>query len=86
MTDLVKKTEAREVVKLHGVDYLLLGSVAKVGGRLQLNIRLLDVSSGSILVPCSESISRDADLQILVELMARRVAEKFSELKQSSDR
>jgi TolB-like protein len=86
MTDLVKKTEAREVAKLHGVDYLLLGSIAKVGGRLQLNVRLLDVSNASILVPCSESISRDADLQILVELMARRVAERFSELKQPSDK
>ncbi len=86
MTDLVEKTEARALAKLHGVDYLLQGSVAKVGGRLQLNVRLLDVSNGSILVPCSESISRDADLQILVELMARRVAEKFSKLKQTSDR
>jgi TolB-like protein len=86
MTDLVMKTEAREVAKLHGVDYLLLGSVAKVGGRLQLNVRLLDVCSASVLVPCSESISRDADLQILIELMTRRIAEKYSELMKSTDK
>jgi TolB-like protein len=78
MTDLVKGNKADQIAKLLGVDYVLVGSVAKVGTRLEVNARLLEISTGKVLLTVSDGITRDADLQILIELMARRAMENYA--------
>ncbi len=87
MTDMVQDEKARQVAeRLLGIDYLLLGSVAKLGGLLHLNVRLLDISTATVVVTKSDSISRDADLQILVELMTRRMIEEFAKKTQAPEK
>jgi len=87
MTDMVNDRNAREVVKkLLGIDCLLVGSVAQVGARLEITARLLDTDTGEVLLSESDGITRYEDLQILVELMARRVMERYSELKPASEK
>jgi TolB-like protein len=80
MTDLVQPEKASQVAKLLGIDYLLVGSVSKVGARLEISVRLLDISNGEVLLSESDGITRYEDMQILAELMARRVIERFSKL------
>jgi TolB-like protein len=87
MTDMVNDEKAREVArKLLGIDCLLVGSVAQVGARMEVTARLLDTSTGEVLLSESDGITRYEDLQILVELMARRVMERYSKLKTAPEK
>jgi TolB-like protein len=87
MTDMVKDKKAREVARnLLGIDFLLVGSVAQVGARLEVTARLLDTSTGEVLLSESDGITRYEDLQILVELMARRVMERYSKLRPAPEK
>jgi TolB-like protein len=79
MTDLVQPDKAGQIAELLGMDYLLVGSVAMVGTRTELTVRLLDVSNGKVLLSESDGITRVEDLQILVELMAKRIIDRFME-------
>lgn len=81
MTDLVQPEKAGQVAKLLGIDYLLVGSVAKVGARLEITVRLLDISTGKVLLSESDGITRYEDMNILAELMARRVIERFPKVR-----
>ncbi len=86
MTDLVQPEKAGQVAKLLGIDFLLVGSVAQLGGRLELNVRFLDISTGKVLFSESDGIKRVGDLQILAELMTRRVIERFTKTKPASEK
>lgn len=74
---IVNHETASEIGKLLGVKVIISGSVAKIGTLLEVNARIVDVTSASIITAESVSSSQVDSLRSLVNQMAKKIIKNF---------
>lgn len=74
---IVNQETASEIGKLLGVKVIISGSVAKIGQMVEVNARIVDVSSASIITAESVSSTQVTSLRSLVGEMAQKIMKNF---------
>lgn len=74
---IVDQETASEIGKLLGVKVIISGSVAKIGNLVEVNARIVDVASASIVTAESVSSSDITTLRELVREMASKIIKSF---------
>ena len=74
---IVNQETASEIGKLLGVKVIISGSVAKIGQMVEVNARIVDVSSASIITAESVSSTEVNSLRGLVAEMAQKIMKNF---------
>jgi len=73
MTGVIDETTATKVGKLLGVKAIISGSVMKLENILEINARIIDIESASIVAAENVKSSRAAQLQDLVVQMSEKI-------------
>lgn len=74
---IVNQDTASEIGKLLGVKVIISGSVAKIGEMVEVNARIVDVTSASIITAESVSSTHVSSLRGLVAEMAQKIMKNF---------
>ncbi len=74
---IVNQDTASEIGKLLGVKVIISGSVAKIGQMVEVNARIVDVASASIITAESVSSTQVTSLRGLVGEMAQKIMKNF---------
>lgn len=74
---IVNQDTATEIGKLLGVKVIISGSVAKIGQMVEVNARIVDVASASIITAESVSSTQVTSLRGLVGEMAQKIMKNF---------
>lgn len=77
MTGVVNTSGASELGKLLGVKVIITGSVMKLKNVIEINSRIIDVETGSIITAEHVKSSATARLQDLVVQMSRKIMKNF---------
>jgi TolB-like protein len=74
---IVNQETASEIGKLLGVKVIISGSVAKIGQMVEVNARIVDVASASIITAESVTSNEVNSLRALVGEMAQKIMKNF---------
>ena len=77
MTGVIDESTATKIGKLLGVKVIISGSVMKLENILEINARIIDVESASIIAAENVKSSRAAQLQDLVVQMSEKIIKNF---------
>ena len=77
MTGVVDESTATRIGKLLGVKVIISGSVMKLENILEINARIIDVESASIIAAENVKSSRATQLQDLVVQMSEKIIKNF---------
>ncbi|MBW2741942.1 MAG: hypothetical protein JRE64_24555 [Deltaproteobacteria bacterium] len=77
MTGIIDETTATKIGKLLGVKAIISGSVMKLENILEINARIIDVESASIIAAENVKSSKAAQLQDLVVQMSEKIIKNF---------
>jgi TolB-like protein len=66
-----------ELVQALGSDYLLTGTIAKLGSLIQVNVKLLDPGTGQAKVTWQDSVGDQSRLPVLLNAAAEAIADKL---------
>lgn len=77
MTGVIDESTATKIGKLLGVKVIISGSVMKLENILEINARIIDVESASIIAAENVKSSRATQLQDLVVLMSEKIIKNF---------
>ncbi len=77
MTGLVAESSAAEVGKVLGVKTIITGSVMSLPESIEVNARIIDVESGSIIAAEHVKSDSTAGLQDLINDMARLISKNY---------
>lgn len=77
MTGIVDESSATELGKLLGVKVIISGSVMKVQNMMEVNSRIIDVESGSIVAAESIRSTTAIELEDLIGQMAQKIIKDF---------
>lgn len=76
-TGLLSQDTASEIGKLLGVKSIISGSVVKIGDMVEVNARIIDVASASIIAAETVSTTKIISLHDLVEDLAKKIMKNF---------
>ncbi len=77
MTGLIDTSSATQLGKLLGVKVIISGSVMKLRNMVEINARIIDVESASIIAAENVRSSRNDNLQDLVNEMSKKIIKNF---------
>jgi hypothetical protein len=77
MSGMVSKDSAKEIGKLLGVDLGLMGSVSVLSGRINVDVRLLDMKTGIILIASDKSIQNEILLRDTIADMVLEIERAY---------
>jgi TolB-like protein len=77
MTGLIDTSSATQLGKLLGVKVIISGSVMKLKNMVEINARIIDVESASIIAAENVRSSRNGNLQALGDEMSRKIIKNF---------
>ncbi len=77
MTGLIDTSSATQLGKLLGVKVIISGSVMKLRNMVEINARIIDVESASIIAAENVRSSRNDNLQDLVIEMSKKIIKNF---------
>lgn len=76
-TGLVDESTASQLGKLLGVDVIITGSILKVRNSIDINARIINVQSGSIIAAEEISADADKDYRDLVKQLTAKIMQNF---------
>ncbi len=79
MTGAVDMEKAVQVGKLLAVKYLVMGSVAKLGGNYIINGKIVDVESGNVLLATKVVVKNEGEFIAGCETLSQQMVEKLEQ-------
>lgn len=77
LTGVVDAKMAKEIGRIYGVDFLVLGSVAKFGPLVETDIRLIDTETGQGIAAEHGRSGKEVELRDMVSGLARRIERRY---------
>ncbi len=70
-------TQAKEIGKMAGADYLVTGNILKAGDRFEINVRMLEVETAKVTVSESYSFQSENDTLMVVDYLSLLIPKKL---------
>lgn len=68
---------AKEIGRMAGADYIVLGDIVKAGERFEINVRMIDVETARVLVSNSYGFKSENDTLLVVDYLALLIPQKL---------
>lgn len=79
LSGVIDTKTSKKIGEIYGVDYLVFGSVAKFGSRVETDIRLVETQSGRADLAESASSNSEAEMRSMVENLAYKIENRYQD-------
>lgn len=77
ISGVVNMETAKRIGELYAVDFLLFGSVAKFGGSIETDIRLVDTETGEAILAENANAPTERDTRQMVQELVRKIENRY---------
>lgn len=70
-------TQAKEIGKMAGADYLVTGNILKAGARFEINVRMIEVETAKVIVSESYAFQSENDTLMVVDYLSLLIPKKL---------
>jgi TolB-like protein len=79
LSGVIDSNTSKKIGEIYGVDYLVFGSVAKFGNRVETDIRLVETQSGKAELAESASSNNEAEMRSMVENLVYKIENRYQD-------